>query len=153
MKFLVALILALAPIPGRSEIDAWISEQSHDKISIHQATKFRTVAFKYSFRYDVDPFLVLAIMRVESGFRPNVVSSHGAIGVMQVIPRWHPEKVKSRSLKNIEVGTEVGVRVIAEYMKKHKTVKKALWAYSGGSYEYANRVISVKTSLQNRIGS
>lgn len=36
--------------------------------------------------YEVDPLLVLAVMKVESTFRPEVVSSRGAIGLLQIKP-------------------------------------------------------------------
>jgi hypothetical protein len=41
-------------------------------------------------KYWLDPQLVRAVMKAESGFRPRVVSSAGARGVMQVMPCvWH----------------------------------------------------------------
>lgn len=36
--------------------------------------------------HDLDPFLVAALVRVESGFNPEAVSSRGARGLMQVMP-------------------------------------------------------------------
>jgi soluble lytic murein transglycosylase len=36
--------------------------------------------------YEMDPLLVLALIKVESNFRPQVVSHAGAIGLMQVKP-------------------------------------------------------------------
>lgn len=48
--------------------------------------------------YGVDPYLVLAVMREESGFAPTAVSSSDARGLMQLLPstaRWiAEEKVK-----------------------------------------------------------
>ncbi len=36
--------------------------------------------------YDIDPYLVAAVARTESGFDPTAVSSAGAVGVMQLMP-------------------------------------------------------------------
>lgn len=39
-----------------------------------------------SLRHGVDPLLVVSIIRVESNFRPNLVSSKQAAGLMQIMP-------------------------------------------------------------------
>lgn len=44
--------------------------------------------------YELDPLWISAIIRVESNYRPNTVSSDGATGVMQIMPdtaRWIAE--------------------------------------------------------------
>lgn len=47
-------------------------------------------------RYDLDPFLVAAVIRVESRFFEGAVSEPGARGLMQVLPdtgRWVAEQI------------------------------------------------------------
>ncbi|MDP2858559.1 MAG: lytic transglycosylase domain-containing protein [Bacillota bacterium] len=36
--------------------------------------------------FDIDPFLIAAVIRVESNYRPAVVSPKGAVGLMQLLP-------------------------------------------------------------------
>ncbi|MBA2664437.1 MAG: transglycosylase SLT domain-containing protein [Bradymonadaceae bacterium] len=47
---------------------------------------YMEISHKYGTRYGVSPFLVQAIIRQESGFRPTVSSYAGAMGLMQLMP-------------------------------------------------------------------
>lgn len=72
----------------------------------------------------------------------------GAQGIMQVIPRWHGEKVKGRSLYKLNVGAEVGTLVLAEYIAAARgDVKRALRKYSGGSNSYARSVLAYRARM------
>ena len=53
-------------------------------------------------RNDVDPWLVSAIIRQESAFEPTIVSSAGAVGLMQIMP-----KDASRMARNAGLGRSV----------------------------------------------
>lgn len=53
--------------------------------------EYQTFVRHYAKQYDVPENLIYAIIRTESGFDPDAVSSVGAIGLMQVMPstfRW-----------------------------------------------------------------
>jgi len=39
----------------------------------------------------IDPIVFTRQINQESGFNPYVVSWAGAIGIAQIVPRWHPE--------------------------------------------------------------
>ena len=44
-------------------------------------------------KYGICPELIQAIVEKESNYNENAVSSHGAIGLMQVIPRWNQDRM------------------------------------------------------------
>ena len=44
------------------------------------------LTLKYAQAYNQDPYLLSAMMKVESGFRPGAVSVRGARGLMQIMP-------------------------------------------------------------------
>ena len=47
--------------------------------------EYSEYVYKYSKEYNVDPILVFAIIKAESNFNPDVVSSSKAIGLMQLM--------------------------------------------------------------------
>ena len=46
----------------------------------------RELIFATAEQYGLDPFLLAAMIHVESGFRPEAVSPKGALGLMQIMP-------------------------------------------------------------------
>ena len=60
---------------------------------------YKDIITQYSLENDVDPFLVTAVIRVESRFRPEAVSPKGARGLMQVMPdtgKWIAAELRMR---------------------------------------------------------
>ena len=47
--------------------------------------KYREIVDKYSYEYNLDPFLVLAVIKTESNFNTDAESSKGAKGLMQIM--------------------------------------------------------------------
>ena len=54
-------------------------------------------------RYNLDPLLIAAIIRVESNFRPKAVSPKGAIGIMQIMPNTAEWILKQKDFGTISV--------------------------------------------------
>ena len=85
-----------------------------------------------SVRRKVDRGLIAGIIRVESSFRPWVVSHAGAIGLMQVMPR-NGEKLKCGPLKEPESNIECGITVLEGFLKAYDDdLTYALSAYNAG---------------------
>ena len=49
--------------------------------------RYREYVERYAEENSLEPALVFAVIKAESSFRPEVVSSAGAIGLMQIMPR------------------------------------------------------------------
>lgn len=103
----------------------------------------------------IDPLLILAIIGVESGFNPFAESPMGARGLMQVIPRFHMDKVPEgmgvRHLFDPAVNIHVGVRVLEEAIRRRGGLIAGLQYYAGSSdtqSRYANRVMAEKARLE-----
>lgn len=47
---------------------------------------YRGVIEKYSQEYQVDEYLIIAMVKTESKFQPEAISSYGAMGLMQLMP-------------------------------------------------------------------
>jgi len=94
-------------------------------------------------KYHRDPRLVKAIIKVESNWRPRVISSEGAIGLMQVMPKTAKTYgVKRHELFNPEINIRVGCAILKDYQKKSKSLKQALTKYVGGDGNYYRKVMS-----------
>jgi soluble lytic murein transglycosylase len=55
-------------------------------LSVAYPLPYRATLFARAQEYGLDPYLVAAVVRAESGFRPAVRSSQGARGLMQIMP-------------------------------------------------------------------
>ncbi|MCR5347300.1 MAG: lytic transglycosylase domain-containing protein [Fretibacterium sp.] len=83
-------------------------------------------------RYNVDQELIRAMIQVESGWKTDAVSSKGAQGLMQLMPRTAAMLGVSDPL-NPEQNIEGGVKYISDLTDKYRgDVEKALAAYNAG---------------------
>lgn len=137
-----------------------VDEVKKQALAKYLADKFRTqetllrkyidLAWAEASKRDwLDPELLIAIIQKESSFRPKVQSRYGAQGLMQVVRRWHRDKLHpSESLFDPEVNIRVGVDVLEEYLDQaNGNLDDALRKYSGNARGYANRILSEKRKL------
>jgi hypothetical protein len=102
-----------------------------------------------------DPLLIVAIMAVESSFNPRAVSNMGAQGLMQVIPRYHQDKIGPNHGKNAlfdpVVNVRVGTLVLHEGLQRYGTMQRALQYYNGALKDPNTRYTRKVMALKNRL--
>jgi len=83
-------------------------------------------------KYGVDSKLVLAVAKVESNLAPDVVSSAGAVGVMQLMPET-ARGLGVQNSKDPRENIDGGVRYLKELMTTFDgDVTKTVAAYNAG---------------------
>ena len=126
------------------------------RVSHDMALDFVRIAFAAGHRIGVDPLLVIAVMAVESRLNPIAESEAGAKGLMQIIPKYHPEKLQEfggeRAIFEPHANIVVGSQILREYIRRAGDVSDGLRIYGGGPLEgenaYPGRVLDEKRRLQ-----
>lgn len=83
----------------------------------------------HSRTYNIDPDLVMAIIKVESNFNPKAVGAHGEIGLMQLRKGFFPGAEESVD-KNIQLG--VAYLSFVQVNCPHKTGLLFVYCYNQG---------------------
>jgi soluble lytic murein transglycosylase-like protein len=103
----------------------------------------------------LDPLLVLAVISIESRFNPIAESVMGAKGLMQIIPKYHREKLMAaggeEAVFDPESNILVGTRILQEYVHRTGTLEAGLQFYNGAwrdaTASYAQRVLAERSRL------
>jgi soluble lytic murein transglycosylase-like protein len=76
--------------------------------------------YKKSNEYGFNPYLVMAMIQVESGFNPNAVSTAGAYGLMQVnYAVWKDElNIDFERIFEKEYNIDLGLKILKHYYDK-----------------------------------
>ena len=103
---------------------------------------YAEVVDRYAREYAIDPFLVMAMIRVESNFRPQIVSPKGAVGLMQVMPATAADMAArigiddfdpGQDLVEPETNTRIGVSYVADLVREFgPRAAVVLAAYNAG---------------------
>ena len=125
---------------------------------IAKAATERMVSAAYRAAYEVglDPLLVLAVIAIESRFNPIAESVMGAKGLMQIIPKYHLDKLRAAggedAVLDPEANIAVGARILQEYVYRTGTLEAGLQFYNGAlrdySAQYAQKVFVERLRLE-----
>jgi len=126
------------------------------KVALNAAVQFVEVAHDAGGRLGMDPLLILAVMAVESRFNPVAESVMGAKGLMQVIPKFHQDKIDAlggeESVLDPLTNVLVGTRILKDAMRRGGGLMPGLQLYAGAfsddDFQYAQKVVAEKERLQ-----
>lgn len=131
-RVLIVLLIIIILLFGMSFGFSVYSTMTHP-------VKYSQTIQKYSKEYNIDPLLVLAVIKVESNFETSAVSNAGAKGLMQMMPETAKSILKDRNQKyennlitdphkNIELGTYY----LSYLLRQFHDRDLAIAAYNGG---------------------
>jgi soluble lytic murein transglycosylase-like protein len=129
-----------------------------NRYRVSQAVAFDLVELAHRVGRDLqlDPLLIIAVISIESRFNPIAESVKGAKGLMQIIPKYHTEKLQEfggvESVFDPETNIQVGAQILKEYIRMTGNIGIALQMYAGAlsDYEdqYTNKVMNERQRLQ-----
>lgn len=133
-------------------LDTLVSSQNSSNIEITNKdedvnTKIENAIEQSSKKYGVDENLIKSVIKVESNFNPNAVSSAGAKGLMQIMP-FNYESLGITDPLDIEQNIDGGTKYIKKCLDMYDgDVQMALMAYNGGSGRMASRGVNSVNDL------
>jgi len=116
-------------------------------------------AYREAERLGLDPLLLVAVISIESNFNPVAESPAGAVGLMQVIPRFHMDKFlpEEESALTPHTNIRIGALVLKEYIRRAGGLVEGLQLYNGAATDettaYANKVLGEKQRLMAAVKS
>lgn len=115
-------------------------------------------ALREGHKHGLDPMLILAVIAVESRFNPIAESEYGAVGLMQVVPRFHMDKIAAVGVPSMllpEPNIAIGTRILKESIRRGGSDAAGLQLYNGTSDDetqaYANRVLTERRRIENAL--
>lgn len=131
------------------------------QLTVDEVQRFVEHAYQAARESRLDPYLVLAVVSVESSFNPNARSAKGAQGLMQVLTRVHTDKFApfggATAAFDPMANLTVGSRILKEYIVREGSVQAALKSYVGAAtlshdYGYGNKVLLEREQIAAAAG-
>jgi hypothetical protein len=144
---------AAASDPAQSILVGYVSRRF--LVATQAADRIVGAAYRAAREVGLDPYLVLAVIAVESRFNPIAESDMGAKGLMQIIPKYHERLLAAAggeaALLDPEANIALGARILQAYVYRMGTLEAGLQFYNGAlgdaSAQYAQKVLAERERL------
>ncbi len=129
------------------------------RVADEAVARFVATAYRAGKESSVDPLLILAVIAVESRFNPVAESVLGAKGLMQVMAKFHMEKVALHGDQDVllepEANIRVGAQILREYLRRFGETETALQMYVGAlddaNSQYAGKVLAERSRIEQAL--
>ncbi|MGR8940647.1 MAG: lytic transglycosylase domain-containing protein [Gammaproteobacteria bacterium] len=128
------------------------------KVSENKAAFIVAEAFRNGLKQGLQPELILAVIAVESRFKEKAVSPVGARGLMQILARAHPKKIKKigglHALHDPRKNISLGTHILAQYKDvSNGNIRRTLLRYNGSlgrpNSRYPDKVMRVYKQMKS----
>ncbi len=128
----------------------------NSSLSVEEQERVIEAVLRSSRRYELDPFLVTAVLLVESDARPWAVSGKGAIGLMQVMPYMAEKLPIAGNLTTIESNVEAGCFILADNIRRlgeAKGISSYFWGRRIRGVAYLEKVQKTRARVRRASNS
>lgn len=167
---LICTIWMLASSPNLSYSNNSIYQNKiARKITLTGQQKVNACSYSYdviaaAYEWDIDPWKLFALIYVESTWSLNAVSTVGACGITQIVPKYHRDKDPSLTCESLHSDPRNAIHLAAAIIKQHHTrfnsYARAFEAYNAGpkrvientvpsrTIKYRNKIINLSAFLK-----
>jgi len=150
-------VAGVRPNPQHQVLASYLARRY--RIATDATTDLVSEAYAVGRAVGIDPLLILAVISVESRFNPIAESDKGAKGLMQVIPKWHYEKLAEHGGEDAVLDPRtnmlVGTQILKEYIVRAGNLEAGLQMYNGAlddpAQGYAQKVIAERQRLEQAL--
>lgn len=156
--YLVAIILTLI-----FSVFIVATAQAQEIVEVPEDVK--EISEELGEKYNICPELIQAICWQESRFQADVESG-GCVGIMQVAPKWHKERMnrlEATDLMDIRQNMTVAVDYLSDMVRDEEDLEEVLMRYHGESRideklasgemsAYVESILTLSAELERRNG-
>lgn len=143
--------------PGMRRVLRYVSRRYH--VSTEALQPIFATAQQSGRELGIDPLLIVAVIGIESRFNPFSESGYGAQGLMQVVPRFHADKLPDDAGElpffDPVTNVQVGARVLKESISRSGGLIEGLQQFGGATNDperrYSAKVLSEMQRLEQAV--
>lgn len=146
---LAAQVAGVRAATTAAQIDD-VLHNANPGLADHERRRIGAALIRSANRYELAPELVLAVILVESGARPEASSPKGALGLMQVMPHMMTPLALAGNAMTVESNIEAGCFILSDNIRRWG-FEKGISAYFWGGHVRDGRYLAKVLKARERV--